>query len=397
MTPRRAGRVLPVILIIVFLVWALDNLAAEAVREVSYPWDSDAIAFFTGARLLATDPSCLYCPDVQKAFEATTIGISPSVGFLNPFTNIAAGALLLEPLSRLDIHTATAIAVGVSVLLLAVAVGLALMLTRDVKPGSLRLLVVVTAVLVVPELHAPFQWDALLAVALLGAAILIERDRPVAAGLLLATLVLKPQVLWLAIPLLALAGAWRVVAGIVAGGAVWLGVSVALTGVSGLEQLVRLIGSVHVAETGRTLGVPGLVSAVTHNDAAAFGVGLVGAALLVLLVWRLQLVRDRPVEALAGGVALSMLCAPHVYGQDLILLSLGLLLIARRSPAPAIGIGFLLSVLWLIPAWLDRPDHLELVVLALVLMGLVRISASARQGGSDRTSVAVARKARTGT
>jgi len=56
--------------------------------------------------------------------------------------------------------------------------------------------------------------DSLMTVALLGSVLLAERRKYGWAGVLLATLILKPQVLWLVVPALIAARSWRLPRGV---------------------------------------------------------------------------------------------------------------------------------------------------------------------------------------
>ena len=104
-------------------------LVMEAHREVTDPGDSDAIALVAGGRLVVSNPTNLYSPVAQERTEAVLLHIPARDHFIAPFTNVAAGALLLSPFAHTDLWVATEISVFVSTLLFALALLLASVLT----------------------------------------------------------------------------------------------------------------------------------------------------------------------------------------------------------------------------------------------------------------------------
>lgn len=368
---RRWGlRVLPLLLLGVLG----GALLAEAAREISDPGNSDSIALSAGAHLAATDPHHLYDPAAQIHMEASLLHIPAQDRFLATFTNLAAGAAMLSPLARFDLRTGSAALAAGSVVLFALAMLLMLRLARGVEPRELRLSLALAAVLCIPAVDAIIQWDSLLTAALLGCALLAEHRRPIAAGALLSVLVLKPQVMWLAVPALIAARSWRLLAACLAGACAWVGASVAITGPGGLAALARLMLHQYVGETGRSVGVPSLVADVAGGGAGFVVAGLLGIVVTAVLLARGGALRGRPVEALAAGVTLSLLCAPHVNPQDLMLLALPLAVLARRSALQALGFALAVSAASVLQLSLpEAMRHLEPFVLAAVTASVVRL------------------------
>lgn len=343
-------------------------LQVEAHREVVDPGDSDSIAFAAGARLVLSDPQHLYSPLAQARVEASLLHIPQSDHYLAPFTNVAAGALILSPLASLDLPTGTAIAAIASTVFFAVALLLMWRLLAPVPSRPVRLAIAAATVLCIPAVGAVVQWDSLMTVALLGSVLLAERGCYGWAGLLLATLILKPQVVWLVVPALIAARSWRYVGGLLLGGAAWFGVSILIAGPQGLVALTQLIARSYPGQADVGVGIPSLISAATGNgDAAFIAAGVLGVIAAVgLWRWRHPL-RGRPFAAVAIGVSLSLLCSPHVSLEDLMLIAVPVAFIARRWPKVALGEALAISAVELIQLQLMVGDrHLQPVVLAII-------------------------------
>lgn len=364
-------------------------LAVEAHREVVDPGDSDSIAFATGARLVLSDPQHLYAPLAQERVEASLLHIPPSDHFLAPFTNLAAGALILSPLSSVDLATGTAFAAILSTMLFAFALLLARRLLAPVPSPPLRLAIAAAAVLCIPAVEAVVQWDSLLTVALLGSVLLAERRSYGWAGLLLATLVLKPQVVWLVVPALVAARSWRYLGGLVLGCAVWLAVSVFIARPAALLALAQLIFSSYPGQADIGVGIPSLISAATGNGGIAFiAAGVLGVIAAAGLLLRRDLLRGRPIAAVAVGVSLSLLCSPHVSLEDLMLLTVPVAFIARRWPKVALCEALAISAVELVQLQFPVGDrHFQPLVLAIVtasaVLALVPRSRSVRRTPGD--------------
>ena len=352
-----------------------SGLVAEAHREATDPGNSDAIAFAAGAHLVLADPQQLYDPAAQQRVEAELLKIPQATGFIDPFTNLAAGAVLLSPLARVSLRTGSEIEVVAAVLLMCGALLVAIRLFSPETSPLLRVLIAGSAVFSVPAVSALIQWDALMLVALLGSVLLAERRHYGWAGVLLATLILKPQVVWLVFPALAAARSWRYLGGLLLGAAGWFGMSVIVAGPQSIVALGQLIALSYPAQADNSVGLPSLVSALTGSGVSGFvagaGFGLLATA---LLFWRRNVLRDRPVVAVALGIVLSVLCSPHVNAEDLMLVALPVVLIARHRPLLALGEALAVSLAGL--AQLQLPmvyRHLELFVLLAVALSLLLI------------------------
>ena len=349
-------------------------LVMEAHREITDPGDSDSIALVTGGRLVIADPQHLYSPVAQERAEAILLHIPPADHFLAPFTNIAAGALILSPLAHADLWTASEIAVLTSTLFFATALLLAFRFLAPVSSRPLRSAIAVAAVLSIPAVEAIVQWDSLMTVALLGSVLLAERRRYGWAGLLLATLVLKPQVLWLVVPALVAARSWRYLAGLLLGWGLWVAVSLIITGPQGFVALMHLVAGNYPEQSNRSIGPPSLVSATTGSGEVGFiAAGCLGGIAAALLLWRGDVVRGQPVAAVAIGLVLSLLCSPHVTLEDLMLTVLPIALIARRWPFLALAEAVAISVVEVIQLQLPTGvQHMQPFLLAVIAVSTLR-------------------------
>jgi Glycosyltransferase family 87 len=380
---RRAAPSIAAVVLVAVLGAAL---VMEAHREITDPGDSDSIALVTGGRLVIADPQHLYSPVAQERAEAILLHIPPADHFLAPFTNIAAGALILSPLAHADLWTASEIAVLTSTLFFAMALLLAFRFLAAVSSRPLRSAIAVAAVLSIPAVEAIVQWDSLMTVALLGSVLLAERRRYGWAGLLLATLVLKPQVLWLVVPALVAARSWRYLAGLLVGSALWVAVSLVITGPQGFLALIHLVAGNYPGQSNRSIGLPSLVSVATGSGEVGFiAAGCLGGIAAALLIWRGDVVRGQPVAAVAIGLVLSLLCSPHVTIEDLMLTVLPIALIARRWPflalAEAVAISVVEVVQLQLPTGVQHMQPFLLAVIAVSTLLAVRPAVTSTSAG----------------
>jgi Glycosyltransferase family 87 len=162
---------------------------------------------------------------------------------------------------------------------------------------------------------------------------LLRHNRPLAAGLVLSLLALKPQ-LALLVPLaLLVAGQRRAVLGWAAGSLVMLGAALATIGFSGLQTYaILLAGSAHymgAMQVYPQLTLPGLLGS---GLAATLTQGLVIAITLVLVARR----RGSGVEfPFAAGLCGSLLIASFLHPQDVAVLLPAAWLWLRTAPAGA--------------------------------------------------------------
>jgi len=323
------------------------NVIAEILRSLRDAYNTDFLSsFYTAASMLRQGDHAIYCSSclqahAQQLFHAG----SPIFGF--QYDNPPLGAWLLQPLTYMSPPWALA----VFLLVTSIAVGAAGWMLRDyVNRDPRRVLIRVLAFASLPAAmtFAFGQWDGLLALAVSGAYVALQRDRQVLAGVLIAVLLLKPQLVWLVPILVVIAGSWRMLGGIIIGGFVWVLSSIAILGWSDTYLWVRQISPNIVARTG--LSLPhmlvsfGATSSIVVASSAALA-AIVTVALIITRSWLRSLTRQ---EQLSLGLLVSMLAAPHLLSYDLIIVAPVIVLWAREQERHALAVALGFSVAFLI-------------------------------------------------
>lgn len=369
-----------------WLPWAVvvvGFVLAQPVRALSSVDSTDFVAFLTGARLLGTDPECLYCSPAQLQAQTAVLGHAPTIG-LDQFVNPPLAAFLLRPLTLIPVELALLLWVVISI----VALGLAVAVVWRRLPGELAALRLPLAcgATVLPGVAASLaygQWDAVaLLAAVVAVDLLLRHGDSVAAGLLLATLAVKPQLIFLALPALAISRCWRTLAGLSAGLALWAISTVVLIGPRGASTWVREVLPMRVGEAGKAVGLPGLVAQVGGSATIAFAGAAGMAAIAVALLWRCrQALVGNPAIAAALGITASVVCSPHVFAGDVALIGVLLGIEARRSPTTVWMTAVTLGAATVVDsAW--PPLHAQAIV-ATAILGH-RLLGSARPRGATR-------------
>jgi alpha-1,2-mannosyltransferase len=335
----------------------------EALREVDDPGDSDVPAFATAATLVMHDRAHLYDPAAQESVEDRLVAIPPGTQFLQAFNSPPLAAVLVAPLDGLNIRQAAALLVVACIAIQAVAV--VLLLPLGPRAGPARPLIMATALLPFPALFDVAQMDPLVLLGL--AAALRLRSRPVLSGLCLSLMLLKPQLVWLVVPALAVTGRWRELLGFAAGALAQAVLSLALVGVDGLRGLASIVAGAHLTDTGSSIGLPALLAPLVGGGVAAYLIGsLVAIGMVALLVALRHRLRSRVDLIVVLGVVCSILAAPHVIYQDVVVLAPALLLIALGRPTLAIGLSLALIPPFVLVATTNaRIELIPVVVLAI--------------------------------
>jgi hypothetical protein len=349
--------------------------SAQAVRGWRNAEHTDYVAFATAGRVLNAGSQCIYCLATEAHAQVRLLGHPLDIG-LNQFANPPLAAWVLRPVAALPLSSGAGLFLVASLLAL---VGAALLLSRLLpadRPGRRRL-IAACAVTVAPGVGALtyIQWDPLLLLAAAGALVLCRRGDRVAAGALLSVLLLKPQTVWLVVPALLIAGRPRTLAGFCAGAAAWVATSVAIVGVGGVGEWARS-AQTYVGESWKTAGVPGLVVQVTGHSSFAAPSGALCAVAAVALMWRFRTrLRSDPALAVATGLALSLLAAPHVFSADLMLLAPLLVVLARHRADLAIAAA---AALWAVDLLQEPPAGAAAHALGLAVVGAVIAAALSR-------------------
>jgi hypothetical protein len=347
---------------------------------------SDYVSFATGSRILASGSRCLYCLSTQANAQAQVLGYrpeAPAPGFPHIFANPPLAAWLLRPVASLPLSTGLALFLVASLTaLLAGARLLERRLPRTLPEGWRAVLVIAaTASLPAATTLLLGQWDGFLLLAVAGALWALDRDRPLTAGLLLSILLVKPQLAWLLLPLLLAASRWRVAAGLALGAAVWAGSGLLLVGP---HQLVELLALVRARQTGESLftaGLPSLAGPIGGSTAVLVAAPVLAAA-AIALAWRCRagLRRATPAVVVSLGICASILCAPHVFSDDLLLLAVPLVVLATTWPRAALAGAVALSAAFVLDEWVANvgPRWAEAMVVLGVGVCLVRVAGLAR-------------------
>jgi hypothetical protein len=379
---RGVLRVLSRPITVVALVGALVAVTLTyAWYGLTLPLRTDYLAMLAGARVLAGG-GCLYCHAAQAQAEALMLGAAhPS---FDPFLETPVVALAFRPLLGLPASAGYAVFLALS--LGAVAAGTALAVRHfPVARGRWALPLLALAFVSLPAAwnYHLGQVDALLVLPLVGAAVLLATGRPLAAGLALSLLILKPQTVWLVPVALLAARQWRGLAGMIAGAALWAAASLWSVGPAGVGQWLALLAA-QGPPVDTSVGIPGAVASLFGGGAGFATAALLGLAACAGLVAARRLMGD-PQVALALGVTLSLLVAPHVYAYDLIALALPLLVLAERNVAAALWCGLLLSATHLVDTfYISSGPHLEALALLAVAGMIVREMAPGHAVGRPR-------------
>ncbi len=249
-----------------------------------------------------------------------------------PFVDAPPAAVLVVPVTRLDLATAyrlwTALSLALLVLAVIVAVRSAPWPVATPRVWRLAAAMVALASMGTWTLLLQGQWTSLTA---LGLALAYREwrhghDARGAVILVLAAGVAKPH---LALGLAAFLLGWgrrRVILGALAGLTSLAVASLAAVGTAGIVAFAGLA----VAQGGawdlrRMLSFIAIPGAIAGNGTTSEVIGLAGTAAAIAVALRLGILArrrpDRFDRALVAAVVLSLLGAPHAYAQDLVMLA----------------------------------------------------------------------------
>ena len=215
---------------------------------------------------------------------------------------------------------------------------------------------------------------ALVAAVVAGSWWLAEHRRPVAAGLVLSLVAIKPQ-LALLVPLCLLAsGRWRVFAAWLAASAVIGAVALAMLGGEGLQRYRDVLALASQWEPTRRYAIAGPLGLGPQ----VYAVELFVVAVAAFAAWRH---RDGPVGyAFVTGLVASLLFTPYVGFQDFAMLVVAAWLLVRAG-ATAFQVGLMVAGYALL--------ELALVVLAVpILLAEATLLLSLAYGGARSAGTA---------
>ena len=317
--------------------------------------------------------SCMYCPQTQYRAELSMLG-KPSPAGMVPFVDPPPVAYFMRPFAQLSLTTGLLVFDALSVGAMIVS---AILLYRLLRPEGRRsqavLLSAGAAFLLPGSLSLAYgNWDGLCLLVVTVAAALLSRRADASAGLVLSLALVKPQLVWLVVPALVIAQRWRFVAGFAVGAAAWLVATLAMVGFDGVRRWVSLVDAEDATELPKTAGLPTFTP-------GAVRLGYVTAVVLALLavwaLWRFRhVLRAQPVAALGAGVTASLLCAPHLFEQDFLLLAVPITVWASTAPRTALRVIVAIGVASLLDQALTAPPAhaATLVVLGATLVAVSR-------------------------
>jgi hypothetical protein len=357
---------------LVVYVALLALVAEESWAAIVHLSHSDFIVFWEAARRLSAhaDP---YNAAAASAAAWHQLGISHPPYSL-PYAYLPELAWLLTPLGRLSFPTANAIWLGVSLAGLVAALGVLVAVARrqPSRPRESTLLVcAATITLASASGIAEGQLDVIvLLLTALGVA-LLPGHRFGAGVLLGVAAVNKPQILWLVPVVLLMVREWRTFLGMVTGALGAFAVGFLLVPPAQMVEWLRQLFQGYPAPSS-TVAFPGIATD-WGGPTAALLTAIPLAIVALAGVWWVRARLDAR-TALALGIVLSLVVAPHDYSHDLLLIGAvaavaGLVAGWPRALAFAI-IAIDLAAFadsWLNPPW----DHLEALPLAALGIALI--------------------------
>jgi Glycosyltransferase family 87 len=366
----RSARFLGVLGVALYAAIAFAFVARSVNGAMTMPANSDWVAFAVGSHLLRSG-GCLYCVGSQIA-TTHAMGLAPGDG-INPFVSLPPVGFVFEPLGLLPPLQGIALTLLVCGALSVAAVAMTWKLLPATWSGSHRAGGALVAAGSVVGLVAFLQWQWVMLLALLITFVLQRGGRLVAAGLAMSLLLVEPQVIWLALPMFVAARQWRILTGFVTGSVLWLAGSILLVGASQLLRWPGFLLQTHVGDAYRGVGLPAFIASITGSGSAAFWTSAVlGAAACVLAYVLRRGLRAHPAHALALGVVLSVVAAPHIYAQDLTVLALPCVVVAHRRGDAALLIMLALSAIAAV-GFLEAPGILRLLPETALLMAALVI------------------------
>lgn len=357
------------------------------VTMIGEPYQMDFVSYWAAARLADSgNPAGAYDLALHRSVE---LGAIPLGGAL-PFAYPPCFLLLLAPFGLLSYPAAAA-----DWVLLTFAAYCAAM--RRWAPAMPWLALSFPPLLV----NVITGQAGLLTAALFVGGMALLPKRPLAAGLLLGLLVVKPQ-LGLVLPLALLAGReWRAAAGAAASAAglvllslvlfgwapwqAWLGnagfiASIASDGLAGWHRMASVYGALRLA------GAPAALAWAAH------GLVALAAAAAAGHIWYRK--EDPGIRAAALAAA-TALASPYLFVYDAAILVVPFLwLIGQRRALPLAGLAWAILMLALVQTvgWSGGPNLTPLAAIVLLVLTVVqprRLSASASDTAPEPRGAAV--------
>jgi FkbM family methyltransferase len=343
----------------------------------------DFLQFYTyGALVDAGEANALYSPEAHAGMARLRVDPAMSLTDFHPNYSPVI-AWLMAPLASLPFLEAMAVWTAVSIALYAAAVALLARLTSRLATDSITLALAAAAW---PALFVTLRYGQIstLSLLILATAVLLDARRlPFTAGVVLGCLAYKPTLVVIPIAALVLARQWRLLGGVIVGGALETVLGYALAGGPVFSQYVGVLASLAVspdavqiypAESHSIRGFVRLMAPSPPLVAAALITGVAGTVVAAAYVWR----REGDVRLRWAALTLATLAgSPHLLTYDLLLLVVPLVLLTdwwiENGPARVLGPWMATLVLLYASAWpgvlLARIYRVQISTIGMV-MGL---------------------------
>ncbi|MBV8445888.1 MAG: DUF2029 domain-containing protein [Candidatus Dormibacteraeota bacterium] len=350
-----------------------------------------AASWFGASAWRSVGPSHAYDFTAQAAlYSQVTHGVAGA--WAHPFTWAPLSLLLALPVSLLPLPAAFSVWGLLQAMFIAVSAVIAVRASA-VRGARMRLAAVAVAFAGAGTVATILfgQWDGLPALGLAVAYALWRRgaEIPAAAVLCVAMLSGKPQ-LALALGAFVIGRSlWRGAAGLTIGGVVTALVSLALVGSGGIAGWLHTLGITATVDPSGSISVFGLAADVMGNGPAAQVLATLAAVGLIAMAWMLGHASRQPAGlevCLLGATCASLLASPHLFVQDLALLTPVFAAVLmrihdRRTVAVIAWLALVLAAEYqILPFGSERPDAL-VPLLLLAAMGFALVTgagASAR-------------------
>lgn len=373
-----------VIFAVVYVVW-LDLSLPDLVDPHGKPFGYDFMAYWSAARLALTGrPDGAYDESLIGAVQHLVVPSAPGIVF--PWHYPPTFLLPVTPLGLLPYAAALALfVIGTGVLWA--------FLVRRVLPD--RRAWIVAAAAPAGLINLLDGQNAFLTAALAGFALLSLQRRPIAAGVLIGLLAIKPHLAVLFPLALLAAGCWRSIA---AAAVTVTAVVLASLAAFGWDTWAAFLHHLPVSEAMATLGaVPWgtmpspYVFALAVGAPAPAAAGLQAAAALfaAICVWRAWRHKEAAFEAKAATLlAASLLVSPYLFYYDLTWAALAVAWLAMLGLKTGFRRGEreILLFAWLAPAVM--PSVFALVPLQLGFPAVLLLLVVAVRRATHRTATA---------
>lgn len=366
MSDRLNGRLLAIA-----CVGLVADLVVQPLRAIRDLADTDFVNFVAASRILRGG-GCLYCTATQQAVSHSLVGGLATDRFV-VFVSPPVVAATFTPLSTIDPHVALALFVVVSVLAIAVAGWLIATRWLSELSGQRRLVLVAATAASAPAAWgiALGQLDPLLFCTVV-VGITLCRRHPVAGGLLISVLAVKPQ-LFLLVPVALIVGRnWRSAVGAGLGLGGLLVSTLVLMGWNHALDWPRFVLSQYDNVASHSISIPLNIATLFGSSALTVAVSLGLLAAGAVILWQCRALLSDAETAVAFGLTLTLVASPHLLAYDALFLAIPLVWMARRDWGRAVTLALAQSAAYVVDS-LAFPTTAVLQPLVILAIAIVVI------------------------